>query len=241
MNIWFVFAVWKKRNDFADIAWGMGFVLIALIGGFLNPTIRNIIITSMVVIWGIRLASHIGLRGLKKQEDIRYQKWRKEWGKYWVVRSWLQIFILQGFLILCVGASILITSRFDNSDLILINYVGIAIWLFGLIFEAIGDWQLIQFIKDPSNKGKIMQAGLWQYTRHPNYFGEVTLWWGLWLAIGGVPYFWLAIIGPITITFLILKVSGIPMLEKQFEGNKEFEQYKKTTNAFFPWFPKKIK
>jgi steroid 5-alpha reductase family enzyme len=114
----------------------------------------------------------------------------------------------------------------------------VCVWVIGFFFESVGDAQLSRFIKDPANKGKLMQSGLWKYTRHPNYFGEVTQWWGLWIIALSVSYGWLGIIGPLTITTLILKVSGIPLLEKSMEGNPEFQEYKKRTSVFFPLPPK---
>jgi steroid 5-alpha reductase family enzyme len=118
------------------------------------------------------------------------------------------------------------------------DLIGVAVWLIGFLFEAIGDYQLLVFKKDPASRGRIMQYGLWRYTRHPNYFGEVSLWWGVYLIALSVPGGWMTIIGPVTITLLILGVSGIPMLEKHYEGNKAFEEYKQRTSAFFPMPPK---
>jgi steroid 5-alpha reductase family enzyme len=116
--------------------------------------------------------------------------------------------------------------------------LGVTVWLAGFCFEAFGDWQLLQFIRTPANKGKLMTSGLWRYTRHPNYFGEVTLWWGIWLMALSVPGGWLTVVGPLTITTLILKVSGIPMLEKPYEDRADFQAYKRRTSAFFPLPPK---
>ena len=113
-------------------------------------------------------------------------------------------------------------------------------WLFGFYFEAVGDWQLAKFIQDPTNKGRLMQSGLWAYTRHPNYFGEVSQWWGLWLIATSVPEGWLTIVSPLTITFLILKISGVPMLERKLVEHPDFEVYKKKTSMFIPMRPRKI-
>jgi steroid 5-alpha reductase family enzyme len=142
-----------------------------------------------------------------------------------------------------VAAPIIFVNRFDDSIFTLLGWgwfesVGVLVWLIGYYFESRGDAQLAVFISNPENKGTIMTSGLWAYTRHPNYFGEVTQWWGIWLIAMGLPMGWLAVIGPLTITFLILKVSGIPMLEKKYEGNPEFEAYKQRTSAFFPLSPR---
>jgi steroid 5-alpha reductase family enzyme len=119
-----------------------------------------------------------------------------------------------------------------------LDLAGVVIWLFGFGFESIGDWQLLRFKNNPDNRGKIIQSGLWRFTRHPNYFGEAVLWWGLFLIACQVPYGAVAIISPLLIDFLLLKVSGIPMLEAKYENNAQFAAYKARTNAFFPWIPK---
>jgi steroid 5-alpha reductase family enzyme len=192
----------------------------------------------LVTVWGVRLALHIGLRNLGKGEDARYRKWREEWGKHFVLRSFLQIYILQGILLLVISIPVIRVVTAPDSPLTLMDFLGTTVWLIGFLFEAISDWQLLQYKKDPANKGKVITTGLWRYSRHPNYFGEVTLWWGIYLIALTLPNGWMTIIGPITITVLILGVSGIPMLEKKYEGNAEFNEYKRRTSAFFPLPPK---
>lgn len=239
MTIFFVYGLYKGRNDIADIIWGLGFVFIGL-ELFLSFKfgLTSYLILLFTFIWGIRLSAHIFIRNRNKDEDFRYKKWREDWGKWFILRSYFQIYILQGILMFVVSLT-LITSVQNNHGLNYINYIGIAIWLNGFLFEFIGDLQLKKFISDKSNNGHILNVGLWKYTRHPNYFGEVTLWWGIFLISLPNTYWFLAVLSPITMTILILKVSGIPMLEKKYEGNKEFDEYKSKTNAFFPWFPKK--
>jgi steroid 5-alpha reductase family enzyme len=240
MNILFLVAVIKRRNDLADVAWGIGFVILAATTYYFHPSFKTGLIFFLVFLWGGRLAWHIGLRFLKKKdEDPRYKKWREDWGKNWLLRTWAQVFMLQGLFMLLVAMTIISVGLFDDGSWNVINVIGVVIFVFGLVFEAIGDYQLKSFLKRREASGQIMKSGLWRYTRHPNYFGEVVLWWGLWLLSFGTPYVCLALISPLTISFLILRVSGIPMLEKRYEGNPDFEDYKKTTNAFFPWKPKK--
>ena len=118
--------------------------------------------------------------------------------------------------------------------------VGRNAMLVGFFFEAVGDWQLLRFKREPASQGAIMTTGLWRFTRHPNYFGEVVLWWGLFLVTLGAPHGWWALASPVTITFLLLRVSGIPMLEKKYEGRSDFAHYRATTSAFFPWIPKRL-
>ena len=242
MSLWFVLSLLKKRNDVADTAWGVGFVLLAWVSFFLGQAhgIRGFLVGLLVSIWGIRLAWHIHRRNKGKAEDYRYAIWRKEWGKWFYVRSYLQVYILQGILLFLIVLPVLFINKDAGQSFGLLDFIGIAIWVFGFVFESVGDAQLARFIKDPNNKGKLLQSGLWHYTRHPNYFGEVTMWWGIWLMALSVPFGFLSIIGPITIAILILKVSGIPLLEKKMAENPEFVEYKRKTSMFFPWFRKNI-
>jgi steroid 5-alpha reductase family enzyme len=240
MTGWFIAAQIRGRNDIADVAWGLGFILVAvvsLIAGGVYST-RGLLVSGLVLIWGLRLALHIHSRNHGRGEDPRYRKWRDEWGKWFVLRSFLQVFMLQGMLLFMVALPIVFANTSTYQPLGWLDLLGLAIWLYGFSFEAVGDWQLLKFIRNPDNRGKLMTSGLWRYTRHPNYFGEVTLWWGIWLMTLALPGGWLIIIGPLTITFLILKVSGIPMLEKPYEDRADFQEYKRRTSAFFPLPPK---
>lgn len=239
MNLWFVVSLIAGRNDVADVAWGPGFILLAwssfIIAG--HQTLVGYIVSWVVTIWGVRLAWHIFSRNKGKAEDHRYQSWRREWGQWFYLRSYFQVYLLQGFFLYLIAFPVMAIN--DDADLKLgmFGYVGLAIWIFGFLFETIGDWQLARFIKDPANAGKLMTRGLWAYTRHPNYFGEVVLWWGIWVVSISTTVGWFTIIGPLTITFLILKISGIPLLEEKYSGRSDFEEYKKRTSAFFPMPP----
>jgi steroid 5-alpha reductase family enzyme len=236
MSMWFLFSLIKKRNDVADVAWGLGFVLMTWISYFISPDsgIRGLIVGILVTIWGLRLAWHIYKRNKGKTEDYRYLAWRKEWGKWFFIRSYLQVYLLQGMFLFMIVFPVLLINKNGGAVLGILDVIGILVWILGFYFEAVGDAQLARFIKDPLNKGKLMQSGLWAYTRHPNYFGEVTQWWGIWLIALSVQSGWFGIIGPLTITFLILKVSGIPLLEKKMEENPEFAEYKRKTSIFIP-------
>ncbi len=236
MSLCFVVSLIRKRNDVADVAWGLGFVLMTGASFFLSGDsgIRGMLVGVLVSIWGLRLAWHIHRRNKGKAEDYRYLAWRKEWGKWFYIRSYFQVYLLQGLFLFLIVSPVLLINKNAGPSLVLLDFLGVAVWLVGFYFEALGDAQLARFIKNPENKGKLMQSGLWAYTRHPNYFGEVVQWWGLWLIALSVPGAWLGIVGPMTITFLILKVSGVPMLEKKLEGNPEFAEYKRKTSIFIP-------
>ena len=240
MSFWFGLSLLKKRNDVADVAWGLGFVLLAWTSFLLGPvqSPRGFIVGLLISVWGIRLAWHIHTRNRGKAEDYRYATWREEWGRWFYLRSYLQVYVLQGILLFLIVCPVLLINKSIDTDFNYFDLLGVAVWLLGFIFESVGDAQLARFIKDPVNKGNLIQTGLWRYTRHPNYFGEVTMWWGIWLVALSVPYGLLGIIGPLTITVLILKVSGIPMLEKKMALNPDFAAYKRRTSVFIPWFLK---
>lgn len=237
----FVLSLLIKRNDIADVAWGTGIFIVAIISYFYGD--RNdlaLITTALAGLWGVRLTLRIFLRNRKKSEDFRYKKWREDWGKLFYIRSFLQVYLLQGFLMVVVGYPFVHMTVFgNNSEIVITSLVGLALWLIGFFFETVGDWQLDRFIASKTTPNQVLSSGLWKYTRHPNYFGEVTMWWGLWLMIASTPVSYIALISPVMITFLILKVSGIPMLEKSFSNNPNFQEYKKRTSAFFPLPPKR--
>jgi len=232
----FLLGLIKKDNSIVDIYWGLGFVLIAWytllrVGSY---EYIQLLVTGLVSVWGLRLAYHILRRKIGRPEDYRYANWRKAWGKWIHLRAFFQIYVLQGLMMLLISTPILVVNLEHVERSLAYAIVGSAVWLFGFFFEAVGDYQLKKFVKT-KKPGEIMTTGLWKYTRHPNYFGEATMWWGLFIISGS----WVAIISPIVITFLLVKVSGVPLLEKKYEGQKNWEEYKKKTSVFVPWFPKK--
>jgi len=237
----FVLATLKRDSSIVDIAWGIGFILVALLTFFLEAGFswRQILVTGLVCIWGIRLAAHIYLRNKGRGEDFRYAQWRRDWGKRFVLRSYFQIFLLQGVLLLVISYPVILVNKSGTAAMTAWDVAGTGIWLLGFFFEAVGDWQLWRFKKDPRNRGKIMITGLWRLTRHPNYFGEATLWWGIFLIALSAWNGWMAVISPVLITFLLLRVSGVTMLEKKYAGNQAFSEYARKTSPFFPWIPKK--
>lgn len=236
----FLLALILKDNGIVDIGWGIGFILIAATGLYLNdqPDPRQWLMAGLVALWGLRLSIYIFLRNRGKGEDFRYANWRKEWGKNWVIRSFFQVFMLQGFVMLVVATPLWLTMQFRGGPLNWLDYLGTIIFLKGLIIESLGDFQLLIFKKKPSNKGKIMTTGIWKYSRHPNYFGEALLWWGIALVAMNIPYGYIGLIGTIAINYFLIFVSGIPMLEKGMDNRPGWAEYKRKTSAFIPWFPK---
>lgn len=256
----FIMSLLKRDNSIVDTAYGIGFVMVVLATFFVfaHGGVVQILVSTLIIIWGLRLSLRIYIRNKNKPEDFRYKKWRDEW-KWFKTRSFFQVYVLQGCIIIGVSSVAIVVNSalvqaFNSLSVFeyLLLCVGASIWIVGFIFEAVGDYQLDCFIKKQTKEKKdavsrgeqykpavsVMSEGLWGLTRHPNYFGEVVMWWGLWLIACTVPYGVYTILSPLTITYLLLKVSGIPMLEEKYKGNPEYDVYKLRTNAFFPWKPK---
>ena len=237
--LWFIISLVAKRNDVADIGWGLGFVILSWASFFLSDfSVRALLVNSLVTIWGGRLAWHVYMRNRRKPEDERYQTWRREWNHFHI-RSFFQVFLLQGLLLFLIVSPVIWINLSSITNVFWIDVVGLSIWCVGFFFESVGDHQLKVFLSNPANKGKVMDQGLWRYTRHPNYFGEVTMWWGIFLMALAIPFGIFTIVCPLTITILILFVSGVPLLEKKYAGRPEYEAYKKRTSIFIPMHPRK--
>lgn len=244
MTAWFAAALAARRNDIADIAWGLGFISISL-WLLLRPgaplSARQCIVSALVALWGTRLAWHVGRRNLRpgRPEDRRYAEWRRAWGRWFVLRTYVQVFLLQGIFMLLIAAPLLVVGAAASPALGAMDWAGIAVWLVGFAFETVGDAQLARFLSGPAREGRIMDRGLWAWSRHPNYFGEATMWWGLGLIALSAPGGWMGLAGPVTITWLLTRVSGIPMLEARRAGDPAWEAYKARTSAFLPLPPRK--
>lgn len=232
-----------KDASIADIFWGLGFVLIAWVTFYLAEgyVFRKILLTTLVSAWGLRLAVYIGLRKRGEGEDRRYQNWRAKYGKnFWWV-SLFTVFATQGVLLLVISLAIQAGQiALKPAGLGWLDAIGALVWFVGFAFETVADYQLYRFKADPGNRGKVMDRGLWAYSRHPNYFGESLIWWGIFLVTLSTPSSLWTVISPVTITFLLLKVSGVTLLEKNIvEKRPAYRAYKESTSAFFPWFPGK--
>lgn len=233
----------KKNVTLADSLWGIGFVLIAWINFFGADGfwLRKLLLLILVTLWGLRLSIHLTWRNWGRGEDPRYRKWREDRkDDFWIV-SLFKVFLLQALFIWTIALGYqyaqlsAIPGRFTWLD-----GIGTGIWIAGFLFESIGDWQLARFIKTPGNENKVMNKGLWAYTRHPNYFGECLMWWAIFFIALSTPKSFWTIISPLVISAVLLKMTGIPLTEKAIVDRlPEYENYIQNTNAFFPWFPKK--
>jgi steroid 5-alpha reductase family enzyme len=237
----FLLALARKDNSIVDIAWGPGFVLLTAAGLLLRPdwTARRLLLSVLVLVWAARLSLHILRRSRGRGEDFRYAAWRARWGRAFVLRSYLQVFLLQGFFLVLIALPLIMLANRPDAPWSTLDAAGLTVWFLGFLFETIGDAQLTRFKHDPANRGRIMTRGLWASTRHPNYFGEAAIWWGIFLISLSVPGGWPGIAGPLTITLLLRFVSGVPLLERKYAGRADFAAYAREVHAFFPWFPKR--
>lgn len=204
--------------------------------GFL---VRKWLLCLLVTIWGLRLSLHILTRNWGKPEDFRYQAWRKEAGASWWWRSFFKVFLLQGILLWIIASPLLVAQVSPQpAHITWLDILAIPVWLIGFTFETLGDLQLRRFKANPANQGKVLNIGVWRYTRHPNYFGDATQWWAYYLialAAGG----WWTIFSPILMTGLLLRVSGVTLLEKTLKETKPgYKDYAESTSEFIPWFPR---
>ena len=242
MTILWVLSVILKNVSIVDIFWGFGFVMLCWFYYFQTDgfILRKTILLTLVTIWGLRLSLYIGWRNWGKDEDYRYQEFRQKYGKKYWWFSFFQTFLFQGILMILISAPLLgaqISS--SRGSLNIFDFFAIAFWIVGFTFEAVGDIQMARFKSNPTNKGKVLNTGFWKYTRHPNYFGETAQWWGYGLfSVAAGNY--IPVLGSILMTLLIIKVSGVALLEKSLKDKKpKYRDYIEKTSAFIPWFPKK--
>ncbi len=237
----YFFSRLTKRNDIADTLWGMGFLWLSLVTLNFSPDaifhFKSKIVLVMVSLWALRLSLHIGLRTMKKSEDIRYLNWRKGWGKREPFFSFFKVFALQGVILLLISWPLHVVFLSPVSEVCWTDFLGASLFIFGFLFETVADAQLTAFKAQKEKKSLILQEGLWSLCRHPNYFGETLIWWGFFfLAVGSAEGNLFFILSPLLITFLLIKVSGIAMLEPLLaKKGEEFARYVKRTPAFLPF------
>jgi len=239
-----VWAVSVKLRDasIADVCWGLGVVLLAWLYFLLSPTLtqRSWLVAALITLWGARLSLHIFRRNHGKGEDPRYQAMRSAQGPAFWWRSLFTVFWLQGFLLWFVAIPLLVAVRAQRpAALTAVDGLGAALFALGFGFEVVGDYQLKRFRADPSNRGHVLDRGLWRYTRHPNYFGDATLWWGLYAIAAATPGGWRTVLSPALMTFLLMRVSGVTLLEQSLTESKPgYRAYIARTPSFFPWLPR---
>ena len=232
----FLGSIFLKRNDVADPVWGIAGAFIAYLSyqNLTDPTLGNTASTVAVILWGGRLGGYIAYRHIGKPEDRRYAVWRQSWGKWFYIRSFFQVYLVQMVLILIVCAPIIMINRHPFPPETTGLFILLAFWAGGFIYETVADWQKLQFKKDPSRSGQFIKSGLWAYSRHPNYFGELVQWWSLALIAIYTPYGVISFMGVATLTFLLVKVSGVPMAEERLKTDPDYDYYCQTTPSIIP-------
>ncbi|MEM9072693.1 MAG: DUF1295 domain-containing protein [Myxococcota bacterium] len=233
--VWIV-SVFKKDVSIVDPCWAPLFlVVIATASTVAGWTVSNVFLTCLVGLWAIRLGLHLTIRGWGEPEDFRYQAFRRRFGpqRYWWF-SYVQVFLLQGALAFVISAPLQVAALSRRDGLSAFDLAGAVVFAIGFYFEARADWELTRFKANPGNKGKLLTTGLWARSRHPNYFGNALLWWGLWICVLDEPWGGATVFAPALMTFLLLRVSGVSLLERHMKAKPGYEDYMRETPAFLP-------
>lgn len=236
-----------KDVSIVDIFWGPGFAVVALVSYFLSEghgiDSRRLLVTLLTTLWGLRLGIYLFARNHGKGEDPRYtEAFRSAPDPYFHLRTLLRVFVLQGAMIWVISMPVQLAQYLNRPATLGIGaYAGVLLWLTGFLFEAIGDAQLARFKRDPANRGRVLDSGLWRYTRHPNYFGNACLWWGLFLVACDHWVGWTTIFAPLLMTHFLVNVTGKELLEKRMKGSRPgYEEYVARTSGFFPRPPRAV-
>jgi len=242
LTILWVVSVRMKDTSIIDIFWGMGFVLVSWISFFFGSGegLLHLLLPILASVWGIRLTIFLFLRNWGNGEDYRYQAFREKVGPSYWWKSLFFVFYFQGTCCLLIALPLMfgIASKSGSSPTLPVLFGGL-LWGIGMFFEIVADDQMAAFRKNPENQGKIMNRGIWRFSRHPNYFGESTLWWGIYISVLSLPSAAWMVISPLLITFMIVKVTGVANLERHLRSRKPgYAEYVQTTSMFFPWPPK---
>jgi steroid 5-alpha reductase family enzyme len=240
--IWVISLV-VRDVSIVDVFWGLGFGLIsaAAIWRHAPPDPRSLLIFAIVALWAVRLALHLFLRWRRLgHEDRRYAAMRRKAGPRFAVMSLFTVFWLQAVVLWVVSLPLQAAFAAPPSPLGPVDFAGAAIAIGGLLIEALADHQLTRFGRNPANSGKVLDTGLWAWSRHPNYFGDTAMWWGVFLLCISASHVWWTVIGPIVMTYFLLNVSGVPMLERKMADRRpEYAEYIRRTSSFVPWPPRR--
>jgi steroid 5-alpha reductase family enzyme len=241
MTAFYLAARRMRNNGLADTAWGLGFVLAAWLNLILSGRITApaSVLTALVTVWGLRLSAHVFSRNRGKPEDFRYAEMRRKWGRRAEWKSWVNVFLLQGLLLFVIAWPVILVNAAGGGSVFgPVEAAGVLVWTAGFVLEAVADRQLRDFIRSrKTRENPYMTEGLWRLSRHPNYFGEALLWWGVFLLAARSPLGWTGVVSPLLIGFLIRFVSGVPLLEKKHMADPAYRPYAERTNVFFPWKP----
>ena len=241
VSLWIVSLI-KKDASIVDIFWGLGFVMVGWAAWKISDadSQRGTVLAVLTTLWGVRLGGYLWWRNHGKGEDFRYQAMRKHYGSKFALKSLLIVFGLQGALMWVVSLPVQLGQMTNNAKIGVVGVIGIVVWATGFLFESVGDIQLARFKANSANAGKVMDKGLWKFTRHPNYFGDACVWWGIALIAAESCVGLFGIIGALVMNILLLKYSGVPILEKSINKRRPgYEEYQRRTSSFIPRMPKK--
>lgn len=243
-SLFYIVARFKDDYSVIDICWGLGFVNLTLSLTYTHQALgqplghAHFVIVTLICLWAFRLSGYIFYRNRKKGEDARYTAWREDWGDKAPLNFYFKVYCLQAVLNLIVGSGLWITFAQNELPWSIFSWIGLGISSFGFIYETVADFQKDRFKKNPDNQGRPCRVGLWYFSRHPNYFGEMVFWCGLWFFSWGTDVVYWTWIGPLSICFFLHKVSGVPLLTEQYRKKPLYKEYLETTNTYIPWFPK---
>lgn len=237
-TIWLL-SLWQRDASIVDMFWGAGFVVVVWFAQVIQraPSGVEWLLPVLVTLWGGRLTLHLTARNFGEPEDFRYVEMRDKWGSAFPIVSLFTVYILQGAVMWVVSLPLQVTP--SGKPLVVPLVAGCLLWAVGLFFETVGDLQLTTFRSQAGNQGQVLDTGLWRYTRHPNYFGDTLVWWGLYLVSAGLTHQWWTWIGPAIMTIFLLRISGVSLLERSLTKSKpEYAAYQARTSAFFPLPPR---
>jgi steroid 5-alpha reductase family enzyme len=232
----------KRDASIVDVFWGLGFAVVGWVyyslGG--GQTLRGGLVVALVTVWALRLSLYILWRNRGQGEDYRYQEMRERHRASFPLWSLFFVFWLQGLLLWVISMPLHQAQAPEPGSLQPLDVLGLVLFVVGFAFEAGGDWQLARFKANPANRGRVLDRGLWRYTRHPNYFGDAVVWWGFFCFAAATPGGWWTVLSPILMTVLLMRVSGVTLLEKRLEETKPaYRRYAEETSTFFPWPPRR--
>ncbi|MGA1565243.1 MAG: DUF1295 domain-containing protein [Ilumatobacteraceae bacterium] len=241
MIITWIVSLLVRNASIVDITWGFGFALVGAavwLGGDSSGSISSLV-SLLAILWGLRLTAYLAWRNIGHGEDFRYRAMRKRWGPRFGLISLGTVFGFQGLMMWVVSLPVHLAYGSQGYSIGVLGVVGAILWLIGMFFEAVGDLQLARFKADPANEGKLMDRGLWRYTRHPNYFGNACIWWGIAIAASTIPSARWGLVGAALMNVLLVKVSGVAMLERSLSKRKPgYEEYMRRTSSFIPRPPR---
>jgi steroid 5-alpha reductase family enzyme len=241
MTLLWAMSVWLRDVSIVDAFWGLGFVILAWLTFVLaSESSRHfLVLCGLATIWGLRLSIYLLWRNVGRGEDYRYAAMRQSFGTHFWWSSLGFVFLLQGIILWIVALPIIASAYYPDQPWNPLHLGGILLWCIGMLFEVIGDWQLARFKANPANRGRVLQNGLWRFTRHPNYFGDFCVWWGVYLIAAGSGAWW-TFFRPFLMSLSLMRVSGVTLLESTIQDRRpDYIAYRRSTNAFFPWFPRR--